>query len=198
MKELKANLAKVKNIYNTCSSNVKKVLEDIFGKEPFEFNYRDIKSFEDACDRLGISHYLPYVPNEYRAGFIVDEQAADQSAAMYKLMVICKAMCNGKYTDKDGNRWLPYYWIYGEQEMEGLNEEEIKSMGIRPVSASDTSGRGIAGICLKPAYYKGVYTTMDFGFNLYANSKEMAEYLDEQFRDLIYQCYGIKIKEENE
>lgn len=191
MKELKVNLTKVKNIYNTCNSNVKKVLEDIFGKEPFEFDYRDIKSFEDACDRLGISHYVPYVSNEYRAGFIVDEQAADQSAAMYKLMVICKAMCNGKYTDKDGNRWLPYYWIYGEQDMEGLNEEEIKSMGIRPVSASDTSGRGIAGICLKPAYYKGVYTTMDFGFNLYANSKEMAEYLDEQFRDLIYQCYGL-------
>lgn len=198
MKELKVNLTKVKNIYNTCSSNVKKVLEDIFGKEPFEFNYRDIKRFEDACDRLGISHYLPYVPNEYRAGFIVDEQAADQSAAMYKLMVICKAMCNGKYTDKDGNRWLPYYWIYDEQEMENMSEEEIKNMNIRPVSASDTSGRGIAGIRLKPAYYKGVYTTMDFGFNLYANSKEMAEYLDEQFRDLIYQCYGIKIKEENE
>lgn len=198
MKELKANLTKVKNIYNTCSSNVKKALEDIFGKEPFEFNYRDIKSFEDACDHLGISHYVPYVPNEYRAGFIVDEQAADRSAAMYKLTVICKAMCNGKYTDKDGYRWLPYYWIYSEQEMEDMSEEEIKDMDIRHVSASDTSSRGIAGIRLKPAYYKGLYATMDFGFNLYANSKEMAEYLDEQFRDLIYQCFGIKIKEENE
>ena len=192
--ELTAKLAEVKDVYNASGSDVKKALEHIFGKEPFEFNYRDIKSFEDACKHLNISNYVP----TNREGFIIDEQAAEQSAAMYKLMVICKALCNGKYTDEDGDSWFPYYWLYSKQELERMGEEQRKAKGIQLLSACHAFYAGVAGVRFAVANTRGALTYASYGFPLCANSNEMAEYLDEQFRDLIYQCYGIKVKQENE
>lgn len=192
--EIKAKLAEVKDVYNASGSEVKKALEHIFGKEPFECNYRDIKSFEDACKHLNISNYVP----TNREGFIVDEQAAEQSAAVYKLMVICKALCNGKYTDEYGESWFPVYWIYSKQKLASVGEEQRKAEGIQPLSAYGAYYAEYAGVCSALAGLRGADARADFGFPLWANSKEMAEYLDEQFRDLIYQCYGIKVKQENE
>lgn len=190
--EIKAKLAEVKDVYNASGSDVKKALEHIFGKEPFGFNYRDIKSFEDACKHLNISNYVP----TNREGFIVDEQAAEQSAAMYKLMVICKALCNGKHTDEDGDSWFPYYWLYSKQELEEMGEEKRKAKGIQLLSACDAVGAESAGVRAALAAGRGAATTAYYGFPLCANSKEMAEYLDEKFRDLIYLCYGIKVNQE--
>ena len=191
--ELTAKLEEVKDVYNASGSDVKKALEHIFGKEPFEFNYRDIKSFEDACKHLNISNYVP----TNRECFIVDEQAAEQSAAMYKLMVICKALCNGTYTDENGDSWFPYYWLYSKQELESLREEQRKAKGIQLLSAFYAGSLEYAGVRGAVASSLGAHTFAGYGFPLCANSREMAEYLDEQFRDLIYQCYGFEVKKEN-
>lgn len=195
MKEdLTAKLEEVKDVYNASGSDVKKALEHIFGKEHFEFNYREIKSFEDACKHLGISKFVPI----NRVGFDIDVQAAKQSEAMYKIIVICKALCNGKYTDEDGDIWFPMYWLYNKKELEDMGEDERKRQGIQLLSACHASGAETAGVRFANAVYRGAYTVARYGFPLFANSNEMADYLDEQFRDLIYQCYGIKVKQENE
>lgn len=193
MKELKAKLAEVKNMYISSRSYVTKTLERIFGKEPFEFNYRDITCFDDACKHLNISNDVP-TNREY---FVIDEQAAEQSAAMYKLMVICKALCNGKYTDENGGSWFPYYWLVSKQVLEIMGEEQRKAKGIQLLSACNVSGAEYAGVLGEGAVLRDANTAAYYGFPLYANSKEMAEYLDEQFRDLIYKCYGIKVNQEN-
>lgn len=192
--ELTAKLEEVKDVYNASGSDVKKALEHIFGKEPFEFNYREIKSFEDACKHLGIRNCVPI----NRGGFDIDVQAAKQSAAMYKIMVICKALCNGKYTDEDGDIWFPSYCFYTKKELEDMGEDERKSMGIHLLSACTARSAEIAGVRSAGAAYRGASTLAAYGFPLFANSNGMAEYLDEQFRDLIYQCYGIKVKQEIE
>ena len=44
--------------------------------------------------------------------------------------------------------------------------------------------------------YRCALTDADYGFPLVLNSKEKAEYVAEQFEALIFQCYGIKVKEE--
>lgn len=192
--ELTAKLEEVKDVYNASGIDVKKALEHIFGKEHFEFNYREIKSFEDACKHLGISNYVPI----NRVGFDIDVQAAKQSEAMYKLMVICKALCNGKYTDEDGDMWFPMYWLYTKKELEDMGEDERKRKGIKLLSACYANHAEYAGVRYAYAYHRGANTTAYYGFPLFANSNEMAEYIDDQFRDLIYQCYGIKVKQENE
>ena len=190
--ELTAKLEEVKDVYNASGSDVKKALEHIFGKEPFEFNYREIKSFEDACKHLGISTELP----AQRAGVEYCKEAVEQSLAAYKLMVICKAINNGQQYDEDGDTWFPVYWFYTKKELEDMGEDERKRKGIQLLSACNAADAENAGVRSASADHRGAFTYAYFGFPLCANSEEKALYIDEQFRSLIYQCYGIKVKEE--
>ena len=190
--ELTAKLEEVKDVYNASGSDVKKALEHIFGKEPFEFNYREIKSFEDACKHLGISTELP----AQRAGVEYCKEAVEQSLAAYKLMVICKAINNGQQYDEDGDTWFPVYWFYTKKELEDMGEDERKRKGIQLLSACSADNAEAAGVRYAHAAYRGASTGAHCGFPLCANSEEKALYIDEQFRSLIYQCYGIKVKEE--
>ena len=190
--ELTAKLEEVKDVYNASGSDVKKALEHIFGKEPFEFNYREIKSFEDACKHLGISTELP----AQRAGVEYCKEAVEQSLAAYKLMVICKAINNGQQYDEDGDTWFPVYWFYTKKELEDMGEDERKRKGIQLLSACTANNAENAGVRCAGAAYRGANTHANYGFPLCANSEEKALYIDEQFRSLIYQCYGIKVKEE--
>lgn len=190
--ELKVKLADAKACYANASDEVKEALEHLFGTEPFTFNYREIKSFEDACKHLGISTELP----AQRAGVEYCKEAVEQSMAAYKLMVICKAINNGQQYDEDGDTWFPVYWFYTKDELENMTEDERKRKGIQLLSAATANGAEHAGVRCAHAITRGACTIANFGFPLCANSEEKALYLDEQFRSLIYQCYGIKVKEE--
>lgn len=190
--ELKVKLADAKACYANASDEVKEALEHLFGAEPFAFNYREIKSFEDACKHLGISTELP----AQRAGVEYCKEAVEQSLAAYKLMVICKAINNGQQYDEDGYTWFPVYWFYTKKELEDMGEDERKRKGIQLLSAAFAGYAGLAGVRYVRALYRGAFTSAYYGFPLCANSEEKALYLDEQFRSLIYQCYGIKVKDE--
>lgn len=190
--ELKVKLADAKACYDNASDEVKEALEHLFGAEPFAFNYREIKSFEDACKHLGISTELP----AQRVGVEYCKEAVEQSLAAYKLMVICKAINNGQQYDEDGYTWFPVYWLYTKKELENMGEDERKRKGIQLLSAAAASSTEYAGVRYAAAYPRGASTSAYSGFPLCANSEEKALYLDEQFRSLIYQCYGIKVKEE--
>ena len=190
--ELKVKLADAKACYANASDEVKEALEHLFGEEPFTFNYREIKSFEDACKHLGISTELP----AQRAGVEYCKEAVEQSLAAYKLMVICKAINNGQQYDEDGDTWFPVYWFYTKKELEDMGEDERKRKGIQLLSAAAAGSAEVAGVRYADADIRGAYTGATYGFPLCANSEDKALYLDEQFRSLIYQCYGIKVKEE--
>jgi hypothetical protein len=191
-KELKVSYTAIKAIYDTASDEFKAMLEKIFGKEAFAFDYRTIKSFEDACDKLGMSKRTPVIPtaNEYC------KEALEQSEAMYKLLVICKAINDGQQYDEDGYTWAPIYYFYTKDELKEMGEERRKAKHIQLVSAACADNAESSGVRCASAGDRGAYTNANFGFPLCANSEEKALYLDEQFRDLIYTCYGIKVKEE--
>lgn len=190
--ELKVKLADARACYANASNEVKEVLEHLFGREAFAFDFRSIKSFEDACKHLGISDELP----AQRAGVAYDKEAVEQSLAAYKLMVICKAINNGQQYDEDGYTWFPLYYFYTKSELERMGEDERKRKGIQLLSACYARYAESAGVRCAYALSRGADTVADYGFPLCANSEEKALYLDEQFRGLIYQCYGIKVKEE--
>ena len=189
---MKVKLADAKACYANASDEVKEALEHLFGAEPFTFNYREIKSFEDACKHLGISTELP----AQRAGVEYCKEAVEQSLAAYKLMVICKAINNGQQYDEDGDTWFPVYWFYTKKELEDMGEDERKRKGIQLLSAAIAGYAEFAGVRYAYAYSRCAGALAVYGFPLCANSEEKALYLDEQFRSLIYQCYGIKVKEE--
>lgn len=191
-KELKVSYTAIKAIYDTASDEFKRTLEKIFGKEAFAFDYRSIKSFEDACDKLGISKRTPVIPtaDDYC------KEALEQSEAMYKLLVICKAINNGQQYDKDGYTWAPIYYFYTKDELKEMGEEKREAKHIQLLSAAGAHYSEIAGVRYAGAGVRGAGANANYGFPLCANSEEKALYLDEQFRDLIYTCYGIKVKEE--
>jgi hypothetical protein len=51
-----------KKEYKKASTESKQILEKIFGKDAFEYNWRDIDSFEKACEVNGVDpkEVLPY------------------------------------------------------------------------------------------------------------------------------------------
>ena len=170
-----------------------------FGKEAFAFDYRSIQSFEDACDKLGISKRTPFIPtaNGY------SQEALEQSEAMYKLLVICYAINDGLMYDENGYTWRPAYCFFNKDGLKAMGEEERKEKHVRFLSAASAANSGFVGYSFVTKGVRCVTTGARcvtagacYESPLYVNSEEKALYLDEQFRDLLFTFYGIKVKED--
>ena len=154
-----------------------------------EFDFQEIKTFEDACKRLGISAESLLVDS------LGDTEAFLQANAFYKLMIIQKAINNGKWRDEEGWSFYPYWVLYSKEEMERMSEEEKQRKGIRQLlSCADADSTGSAGVRCAYASNRGAHTVTSFGFPLCFNSEEAALYAAHQFEDLFFQYYGIKVK----
>lgn len=94
-----------------------------------EFDFHDIKTFEDACKRLGISAESLLVDS------LGDTEAFLQANALYKLMIIQKAINNDKWRDKDGWSYYPYWVPYAKEDMKRMSDEEMRRIGIRQISS---------------------------------------------------------------
>jgi len=77
-------------------------------KEAVKFDFRTIKTFEDACTQLNIDQVdmpnLSLIPEEFRKPLM----------AAYKLMVIYKAINNGwvpDWNDDDQYKWFPWFGV---------------------------------------------------------------------------------------
>lgn len=192
MEKLTVNKADAVKYYNAASEDTKEVLRELFGAEAFKFDFRSIKTYADACHHLGMSeHLLTGTPN-------CDKEALQMASAAYKLMVICKALNNGQQYDENGSTWCPIYWFYTKEELEDMGEEKRKAKGIKLLSAASAYHAEHSGVRCAGTIYRCANTDADYGFPLVLNSEEKAKYVAEQFEALIFQCYGIKVKEEAE
>ena len=177
-------------IYNESSEEKRKALKEFFGEELFKFDYHDIKTFEDACAKLGIQADT-LIPCDG-----ADIQAYKQAQALYKLLIIQKAMNNGVWRDEDGWSYYPFWVLYSKEEMERMSEEEKQRKGIKQLlscaTATDTENSGVR--CAH-AYRRGSHTHSYCGFPLCFNSEEATLYAAKQFESIFFDYYGITIKE---
>lgn len=197
MEQLTANKAETLKRYNAASEETKETLRAIFGAEAFKFDYRSIRSFEDACEHLGISSCVEIrfaQEGEPTAPYCTEY--AKQAAAVYMLKIICEALNNGQPYDEDGTTWCPIYWFYTKDELAEMSEKERKAKGIKLLSAAFAFYAELSGVRCAVTFYRCAVTFASYGFPLVLNSKDKAEYVAEQFEALIFQCYGIKVKEE--
>lgn len=154
-----------------------------------EFDFHKIETFADACMRLGIS------AESLQADSLGDVEALLQANALYKLLVIQKAMNNGAWSDKNGWSYYPYWVFYSKEETERMSEEERQRNNIkRLLSCADANGVESAGVRCAVANRRGADTSTYYGFPLCFNSEEAALYAAHQFEDLFFQYYGIKYK----
>lgn len=177
-------------IYKESSEERRKVLKELFGEELFKFDYHDIKTYADACKKLDMKEHLL---TGSKGG---DIEAQRQAQALYKLLIIQKAMNNGVWCDKDGWSYYPYWVLYSKKEMERMSEEEKQRKGIKQLlSCANAYNTENAGVRCTGANIRGAYTDANYGFPLCFNSEEAALYAAKQFESLFFDYYGIKIKE---
>jgi len=161
MEELKVNKADVVKAYNAGSEETKDALVKVFGAEVFKFDYHDIKTFADACEKLGMKEHLL---TGSEGG---DREAQRQAQALYKLLIIQKAMNNGVWRDKDGWSYYPYWVLYSKEEMERMSEEEKQRKGIKQLLSCATAfNTESAGVRCAYASYRGAGTNAVCGFPL--------------------------------
>jgi len=154
------------------------------------FDFHEIKTFADACEKLGMKEYL------LTGSMGGDRETQGQAQALYKLLIIQKAMNNGVWRDKDGWSYYPYWVLYSKEEIEYMSEEEKQRKGIRQLfSCVSAFFDGGVGVRCAGAGYRGAIAYTGSGFPLCFNSEEAALYAAKQFEDLFFQYYGIKVKE---
>lgn len=88
------------------------------------FDFHEIKTFADACEKLGMKEHL------LTGSMGGDRETQGQAQALYKLLIIQKAMNNGVWRDKDDLSYYPYWILYSNEEMERKSEEVKQRKGI--------------------------------------------------------------------
>jgi len=135
-----------------------------------------IKTFEDAYNELGEDHPLV---KEYC--WQNDDTSADLLAYL-RLRIICAALNEGwqpQFT-KDERRWYPWFYLYTQEEIDAMTEEEKgRVVGRASYNASASGGLVYANASnvssLSSAYY---------GSRLVFRTRELAEYAGKQFGDI--------------
>ena len=189
MENITVEKSSVLAAYKAGSAEQKEMLEHLFGKEPFAFDWREITSYEKACEALGIQ------AREFKE--IGDRpQYMRMANAMQQLLVICEAInAGGGWYDKDGWGYYPVFVLYSKQEMDELGKAECKRKGIHQLLAACSAYyAGHAGVRCALTHIRGAVTHAHYGFPLCLNSEEKAEFVGKQFFELCCTCYGITPK----
>lgn len=157
-------------------------------KEP-EYSFSSIKTFGDACTKLGISAVAFNVSD---GG---DQQAQRQARALYKLLIIQKAINNCVSSDKNGQTYNPYWILYTKDEMKCMSEDVKLLKGIKHIQSCTCADLSeYSGVGNLFALNRDSEPALSFSFPLCFNSKEAALYAAQQFESVFFDYYGIQVK----
>lgn len=135
-----------------------------------------IKTFDDALEELGPNHSLV---KEYEA--ICKADVTENTIVYSRLCVITAAMNEGwrpRFV-KEEYRYFPYFYLYTNEEISRMSEEEKSSVVYRSYCHASAYG-GVAYAC---AYNDSVYVA-NVGSRLAFKTEELAEYAGKQFTKL--------------
>ena len=194
--EIVINSANLDAAYEVADENTRKVLDALFGRneevtapaatKPSLSDYTTIRSYEDACEALGIIPVLnyPLIVSADDADDDIDFAMPPRIVAQMKLETICRALWGGEvkvYPDPEGERvyWYPWFALYTKDEMEGMSKEDRGVL----LSASASDGAPAGFGCLG-ATHRSSYSLASSGFRLCLDTEERAEYFGKQFIEL--------------
>lgn len=145
-----------------------------------------IKTFEDACNELGIDHN-EWMQDKKELGLEADV------IAYLKLRIIAAALNEGwkpQFTT-DEYRYFPWFCLYTQSEIDEMNEED-KS---RVVYRSSYYAYAYGGVAYAVTYFDSSFTYTNIGSRLAFKTRELAEYAGRQFVE-IWADYVFKPEEE--
>lgn len=120
--KLEIQRANAINAYNKADENGKQLLKDLFGEEAFNFNYKDVNSYERACAVIGEEPVDFEVLNDTleHNGF---EPLSAHEIAYKKLATIAKALNLGwcpNWADFDEYKYYPWFDLKKENSPAGV------------------------------------------------------------------------------
>lgn len=201
---------KVQAAYKDACDGVKEMLIKMFGKEVCEAakptldDYKTIKSYEDACEVLGLTPILSENRNKALCAQFPDHYDFRQNMpkhiiALMKLEIISRALWGKDFQpkpDAEGKEiyWYPWFALYTKKEMEEMSEEKRKSLRGALLAGLASYGAS-AGFGFLHTYYRSSRSSAYIGFRLCQETPEKAEYFGKQFIELWaeYLAFGFKV-----
>lgn len=186
----------VLNAYKNASNEQKELLENLFGKDMFKpKDIRErVKTFEDACEVLGISPVLNChnlcicekheETSEMHEHFSFRQPLDEHAIAYLKLCVIAEALNEGwkPVFDGESSRYYPWFYIYTKKEYEELDDDEKAEC--RVVGRSYNNSYASGGLVCASAYNASSNSNASYGSRLAFKTRELAEYCGKQFIDI--------------
>lgn len=187
MDTLNIDKEKVINAYQEGSDEQKQVLEQLFGVETFKPKtiIDRIKTLDDALEELGPNHFLV---KEFDC--LCNAETTFNTKVYSQLCVITAALNEGwtpKFI-KGERRYFPYFFLYTDEEIRNMSEEE-KS---RVVCRSGSYASAYGGVSCAVACYGSAYVCANIGSRLAFKTRELANYAGKQFIKL-YANYLLDI-----
>lgn len=185
MSEIKINQGNVTEAFKTAKGNALaiNILTKLFGEQKPDYSdYHNIKTYEDACEALGIKP-MTSLFIEYEA--CMKEEVIDIAHIAYiKLCTIAQAINNDKDFPrfvKDEYRYYPYFILYNQKEVDEMSDED-KS---RLVFWGGTAFHGAyCGLASADSNYAWSPAFALVGSRLAVSSSEQAIYFGNQFKEL--------------
>lgn len=180
------SLEQVQEAFRNAGSNpeIQTLLRTLYG-DAVEVDNRPvterIKSFEDALDELEVRA----ANGDNTAKMLYDDwhnvtTDSDDLIAYLKLRIVCAALNEGwepKHTE-DEVRYYPWHWLYTQDELNDMREEEKINRCMLPTGEYQTeyAGFGYASSNGAPSH-----TAAHIGSRLCLRSDELAVYCGKQF-----------------
>lgn len=145
-----------------------------------------IKTFEDACNELGIDHN-EWMQDKKELGLEADV------IAYLKLRIIAAALNEGwkpQFTT-DEYRYFPWFCLYTQSEIDEMNEEDKSRVVYRSYFYASAAG----GVAYASSSYDSSNPSTNIGSRLAFKTRELAEYAGRQFVE-IWADYVFKPEEE--
>ena len=175
--------AQIKERFAKGSDEAKALLKDLFGEKfftrPTLDDHTTIKTYEDACEALGIE------PVDF-----ANLAVPDHIKALMKLETISRALWGKSWEPKpqaewDGRTfyWFPWFCLYTKDEVENIkrNPEDYDCAALFGGGADNGA---LAGFGYLSASYRPASTRASIGFRLCQESKEKARYFANTFAEL--------------
>lgn len=203
---------KLQAAYKNACGCVKDAFEKLFGEDVLETakptldDYKTIKSYEDACDVLGLSPILSENRNKALCAQFPDHYDFRQNMpkhiiALMKLEIISRALWGKSFQpkpDAEGKEiyWYPWFALYTKDEVKQMSDEDRKST-LGALFGGVASNGAYAGFGSLGAGSRSSGSGANFGFRLCQETEEKAAYFGRQFIELWaeYLAYGFKVTE---
>lgn len=196
MKKIEIEKSKLEAAFSVACGNTKNVLLALFGEEavkpgkPDYSDYRNIKTYEDACAALGVDPINE--TDESLDNLITRGVIAPRHIALIKLETISRALWGKDFEpipDAEGSKiyYFPWFYLYTQSEIDNMDAEERGALLSATAHNGATAGFG----CLN-AHNRSSNSYATLGFRLCQETGEKSVYFGKQFIKLWAEYLGYK------